>query len=101
MSQRRANPSNKVGRLRIITGGTSVGAAGLVTVPRSFHVRNWHKSQGAPESRRNLLQVWWKRWSERQRFAQELACMPDEALADFSMTRQEARRACRRPFWLP
>lgn len=45
------------------------------------------------------LCVWWQRWLERRRFARELPWMADEVLEDYGLTREQARRLCRRPFW--
>ncbi|MGJ4969971.1 DUF1127 domain-containing protein [Bradyrhizobium sp. HKCCYLRH1073] len=58
----------------------------------------------APESRAeptqtSMLRLWWSRWYERRRFARELPWMADEVLEDYGLTRKEARRLCRRPFW--
>ncbi|GLH75553.1 hypothetical protein SSBR45G_04610 [Bradyrhizobium sp. SSBR45G] len=47
----------------------------------------------------SLLRLWWERWRERRRFARELPWMADESLEDYGLTREEARRLCRRPFW--
>ncbi|WP_315779981.1 MULTISPECIES: DUF1127 domain-containing protein [unclassified Bradyrhizobium] len=47
----------------------------------------------------SLLRLWWKRWRERGRFARELPWIADEVLQDYGLTRDEARRLCRRPFW--
>ncbi|WP_316236462.1 DUF1127 domain-containing protein [Bradyrhizobium sp. SZCCHNR1015] len=46
-----------------------------------------------------LLRLWWQRWRERRRFGRELPWMADEELEDYGLTREEARRLCRRPFW--
>jgi len=47
----------------------------------------------------SLLRLWWERWRERRRFAWELPGIADEVLEDYGLTREEARRLCRRPFW--
>lgn len=47
----------------------------------------------------SLLRLWWERWRERRRFARALPWMTDEVLEDYGLTRDEARRLCRRPFW--
>ncbi|WP_257164839.1 DUF1127 domain-containing protein [Bradyrhizobium sp. SRS-191] len=47
----------------------------------------------------SLLRLWWTRWHERRRFARELPWMADEVLADYGVTRAQARQMCRRPFW--
>ncbi|MGJ5181051.1 DUF1127 domain-containing protein [Bradyrhizobium oligotrophicum] len=47
----------------------------------------------------SLLRLWWARWRERRRFARELPWIADEVLEDYGLTRDEARRLCRRPFW--
>ncbi|MGJ5078410.1 DUF1127 domain-containing protein [Bradyrhizobium sp. HKCCYLS3013] len=52
----------------------------------------------APESK-SLLRLWWARWRERRSFARELPWLADEVLEDYGLTRDEARRSCRRPFW--
>ncbi|WP_456775665.1 DUF1127 domain-containing protein [Bradyrhizobium sp. USDA 4369] len=46
-----------------------------------------------------LLRLWWERWCERRRFAHELPWIADEVLEDYGLTRDQARRLCRRPFW--
>ena len=57
---------------------------------------------GAPAGRAQgwVVQVWWERWLERHWFARALPLLADEALEDYGLTRDEARRICRRPFWL-
>ncbi|MGJ4893831.1 DUF1127 domain-containing protein [Bradyrhizobium oligotrophicum] len=47
----------------------------------------------------SLLRLWWERWRERRRFARELPRIADEVLRDYGLTRDEARRLCRRPPW--
>ncbi|WP_244425531.1 DUF1127 domain-containing protein [Bradyrhizobium sp. STM 3843] len=47
----------------------------------------------------SILRIWWERWRERRRFARELPWMADEVLEDYGLTREDARRLCRRPFW--
>ncbi|ABQ36130.1 hypothetical protein BBta_4064 [Bradyrhizobium sp. BTAi1] len=61
---------------------------------RSVPDRSHAESKPTP-----LLRLWWKRWRERHRFARELPWIADEVLADYGLTRDEARRLCRRPFW--
>ena len=39
------------------------------------------------------------RWLERRRFARALPWMADEVLEDYGLTREDALRICRRPFW--
>lgn len=46
-----------------------------------------------------LVATWMARNRERRRFAIELAAMPDHTLADFRLTRDEARAAVTKPFW--
>ncbi|MGJ5093682.1 DUF1127 domain-containing protein [Bradyrhizobium oligotrophicum] len=56
-----------------------------------------HGSSGpVPKS---VLRLWLARLRERRRFARELPWLADEVLEDYGMTRDEARRLCRRPFW--
>ena len=45
------------------------------------------------------VRIWWTRWLERRRFARALSLLADEVLDDYGLTRDEARRLCRRPFW--
>ncbi|CCE03273.1 DUF1127 domain-containing protein [Bradyrhizobium sp. STM 3809] len=47
----------------------------------------------------SLLLLSWQRWRERRRFARELPWLADEVLQDYGLTRDEAQRLCRRPFW--
>ncbi|MGJ4939351.1 DUF1127 domain-containing protein [Bradyrhizobium sp. HKCCYLS1011] len=47
----------------------------------------------------SILRIWWERWRERRRFGRELPWMADEVLEDYGLTREQARRLCRRPFW--
>jgi uncharacterized protein YjiS (DUF1127 family) len=47
-----------------------------------------------------IVRIWWERWLERRRFARALPWLADEVLEDYGLTREEARRLCRRPFWL-
>jgi uncharacterized protein YjiS (DUF1127 family) len=47
-----------------------------------------------------IVQVWWERWLERRWFARALPWLADEVLEDYGLTREQARRLCRRPFWL-
>ncbi|WP_035645187.1 DUF1127 domain-containing protein [Bradyrhizobium sp. ORS 285] len=54
---------------------------------------------GAEPESKSLLRLWWARWRERRRFARELPWLADEVLEDYGLTRDEARRLCRRPFW--
>ncbi|XUM21120.1 DUF1127 domain-containing protein [Bradyrhizobium oligotrophicum S58] len=56
------------------------------------------RSRANPEPA-SLLRLWWARWHERRRFARELPWLADEVLEDYGLTRDEARRLCRRPFW--
>jgi uncharacterized protein YjiS (DUF1127 family) len=46
-----------------------------------------------------ILHIWWMRWRERRRFARVLPWLADEVLEDYGLTREQARRLCRRPFW--
>jgi uncharacterized protein YjiS (DUF1127 family) len=46
-----------------------------------------------------VVRVWRERWLERRRFARALPLLADEVLEDYGLTREEARRLCRRPFW--
>jgi len=46
-----------------------------------------------------IVRVWWERWLERRWFARALPLLADEVLEDYGLTREEARRLCRRPFW--
>ncbi|NPU63950.1 DUF1127 domain-containing protein [Bradyrhizobium sp. 83012] len=55
-------------------------------------------ARAEPESK-SLLRLWWARWRERRRFARELPWLADEVLEDYGLTRDEARRLCRRPLW--
>ncbi|MGJ5008412.1 DUF1127 domain-containing protein [Bradyrhizobium oligotrophicum] len=55
---------------------------------------------GAPPTKPvSMLRSWWERWRERRRFARALPWLADEVLEDYGLTREEARRLCRRPFW--
>ncbi|MGY3452761.1 DUF1127 domain-containing protein [Bradyrhizobium sp. USDA 4353] len=56
------------------------------------------QSRSEPK-RMSLLRLWWARWRERRSFARELPWLADEVLEDYGLTRDEARRICRRPFW--
>jgi uncharacterized protein YjiS (DUF1127 family) len=46
-----------------------------------------------------IVRVWWERWLERRWFARVLPLLADEVLEDYGLTREGARRICRRPFW--
>jgi uncharacterized protein YjiS (DUF1127 family) len=46
-----------------------------------------------------IVRLWWSRWLDRRRFARALPLLADEVLEDYGLTREEARRLCRRPFW--
>ena len=47
-----------------------------------------------------IVRIWWERWLERRWFARALPWLADEVLEDYGLTREQARRLCRRPFWL-
>lgn len=64
------------------------------------HVRKIHSNGDACSRLKSILLVWWTRWRERRRFARVLPWLADEVLEDYGLTRDEARRLCRRPFWL-
>ena len=68
--------------------------ANVYYLVRSVPDRSHAESKPTP-----LLRLWWKRWRERHRFARELPWIADEVLEDYGLTRDEARRLCRRPFW--
>ena len=43
--------------------------------------------------------VWLERHRERTQMTGLIAAMPDETIADFSMTRAQMEAECRKPFW--
>ncbi len=47
------------------------------------------------------LQAWRRQWRERRLFRAELWRMPDDALADFGLTRRQPEAAVRRPVSRP
>jgi uncharacterized protein YjiS (DUF1127 family) len=64
------------------------------------NVHHLVKARSAAPTSVGILQVWWARWLERRRFARALPLLADEVLEDYGLNRREARRLCRRPFWL-
>ncbi len=63
-------------------------------------VKAAHHDGGAHRGPVWTIRVWWERWLERRWFARVLPLLADEVLEDYGLTREEARRLCRRPFWL-
>lgn len=45
------------------------------------------------------LRLWWQRHDERRRMRRDLATFSEEMLEDFGLTRREAERLARQPFW--
>jgi uncharacterized protein YjiS (DUF1127 family) len=64
-----------------------------------YLARPAHDDRGTDRRVLSLVRVWWSRWLERRRFARALPSMADEVLEDYGLTRDEAWRLCRRPFW--
>jgi uncharacterized protein YjiS (DUF1127 family) len=62
-------------------------------------VKSAHKDESTGQAAASMLRIWWSRWLERHRFSRALPGMADEVLADYGLTREEARKLCRRPFW--
>jgi uncharacterized protein YjiS (DUF1127 family) len=62
-------------------------------------VKSPHNERGCSRKISLPLRVWWGRWRERRSFARGLPGIADEVLEDFGLTRDEARKLCRRPFW--
>ena len=70
----------------------------LATNDNAF-VKLAHDRSGCGREAGSLLRIWWARSRERRAFARELPLLADEVLEDYGLTREEARRLCRRPFW--
>jgi uncharacterized protein YjiS (DUF1127 family) len=67
--------------------------AGRISAPA---VHGKRRDAASPAFR---LRVWLERHRERTQMTRLIAAMPDETIADFSMTRAQMEAECRKPFW--
>ncbi|MGC2782001.1 MAG: DUF1127 domain-containing protein [Bradyrhizobium sp.] len=90
---------NPIGRPRDCLGSSSQAVSGTPEANVYYLAGAAPDHAGTDRNDVPRLRLWWERWRERRRFARELPWIADEVLEDYGLTREEARRLCRRPFW--
>ncbi len=77
-------------------------ADNLIVSPAELQARLYAPAALAPASPCGLsqtLELWWLRYRERQAMRSDLPTFPPEVLEDFGLTREEAEKQSKLPFW--
>lgn len=83
---------------------TIAQAAGASAIILAFPTIRRPEHSEAPKEWRGVLAVprlWRRRWLERREMRDLALRQPDSVLEDAGISREEAWRRARKPFWLP
>ncbi|SMD19566.1 DUF1127 domain-containing protein [Rhizobium sp. RU36D] len=77
-------------------------ADNLIVSPAELQARLYAARRPRPAIAARLvatLELWWLRYRERKAMRRDLPTFPPEVLEDFGLTRAEAEKQAKLPFW--